>query len=84
MIRSTTVALAGLCLLGPAAAQAAPPELATSNRLPDRRYVAAAERAQIEGFQDGRFYANGWHITGRDGRHLDAAAEAPRRCLVRH
>jgi hypothetical protein len=67
MIRSTTVALAGLCLLGPAAAQAAPPELGTSNRLPDRRYVAAAERAQIEGFQDGRFYANGWHITGEMG-----------------
>src|SRR5215211_7613005 len=67
MIRCTTVALAGLCLLGPAAAQAAPPELGTSNRLPDRRYVAAAERAQIEGFQDGRFYANGWHITGEMG-----------------
>src|SRR5215211_7737459 len=67
MIRCTTVALAGLCLLGPAAAQAAPPELGTSNRLPDRRYVSAAERAQIEGFQDGRFYANGWHITGEMG-----------------
>ena len=28
---------------------------------------SAAERAQIEGFQDGRFYANGWHITGEMG-----------------
>ncbi len=35
MIRSTIVVLAGLCLFGPAAAQAA--ELSTSDRLPDRR-----------------------------------------------
>ena len=62
-------ALAGLILAATSAtaAQAASPELSTSDRLADRRYVAAAERAQVEGFQDGRFYANGWHITGEMG-----------------
>ena len=60
--------LAGLALAATTATTAqAAPELSTSDRLPDRRYVSAAERAQIEGFQDGRFYANGWHITGEMG-----------------
>ena len=48
------------------AAQAAP-ELGVSDRLPDRRYVASGDRAYAVGFQDGRFYANGWHITGEMG-----------------
>jgi hypothetical protein len=58
--------VAGAILLAPATAIAAP-ELSTSDRLKDRRYVAASERAQIEGFENGRFYANGWHITGEMG-----------------
>ena len=32
-----------------------------------RREVAAGTRAYSVGFQDGRFYANGWHITGEMG-----------------
>jgi hypothetical protein len=48
-------------------AQAAPPELSTNTRLQDRREVAAGQRSYVEGFQDGRFYANGWHITGEMG-----------------
>ncbi len=62
--------LAGLVLAsitGPAAAQAATPELSTSHRLQDRRYAATSERTRILGFEDGRFYANGWHIAGEMG-----------------
>jgi hypothetical protein len=62
--------LAGLALAtitGPAAAQAATPELSTSHRLQDRRYAATSERTRILGFEDGRFYANGWHIAGEMG-----------------
>ena len=53
-------------LLAPSAAAAAP-ELSIADRLQDRRYAAAGERARIIGFQDGRFYANGWHIAGEMG-----------------
>ena len=42
-------------------------ELSVSERLQDRREVAAGTRAQVLGFEDGRFYANGWHITGEMG-----------------
>jgi hypothetical protein len=69
-LRLTRAVAAGLVLaatIGPAAAQAAPPELSISDRLQDRRYAAAGERARIIGFQDGRFYANGWHIAGEMG-----------------
>jgi hypothetical protein len=52
-------------LLASTAAQAA--ELSTSDRLGDRREVAAGTRAYAIGFEDGRFYANGWHITGEMG-----------------
>ncbi len=38
-----------------------------SSRLADRREVAAGTRAYSIGFEDGRFYANGWHITGEMG-----------------
>jgi hypothetical protein len=60
---------AGLVLAAtaPAAAQAAAPELSITDRLQDRRYTAAGERTRIIGFQDGRFYANGWHIAGEMG-----------------
>ena len=50
----------------PAAAQA-DTELSVGDRLKDRREVAAGTRAYSVGFQDGRFYANGWHITGEMG-----------------
>jgi hypothetical protein len=50
-----------------AAAPAATPELSTDNRLQDRREIAAGQRSYVEGFQDGRFYANGWHTTGEMG-----------------
>jgi hypothetical protein len=55
-----------LTLLSGTAAQAAT-ELSTSDRLQDRREVAAGTRAYAIGFEDGRFYANGWHITGEMG-----------------
>jgi hypothetical protein len=54
-------------LIGAGAAQAATPELSTSNRLQDRREVAAGQRSYAVGFEDGRFYANGWHSTGEMG-----------------
>src|SRR6478672_3013877 len=42
-------------------------ELSVSTRLADRREVSAGTRAYSIGFEDGRFYANGWHITGEMG-----------------
>jgi hypothetical protein len=54
-------------LLTGGSAQAATPELSTTSRLQDRREVAAGTRAYSIGFEDGRFYANGWHITGEMG-----------------
>jgi hypothetical protein len=42
-------------------------ELSVGSRLADRREVAAGTRAYAIGFEDGRFYANGWHITGEMG-----------------
>ena len=68
MLRRRFIALLVACLTlaGAAGAQAAP-ELAVSDRLQDRRYLASSERAYAVGFEDGRFYANGWHITGEMG-----------------
>ena len=59
---------ATLCaaMRAPATAGAAP-ELSVGDRLEDRREVTAGTRAYSVGFQDGRFYANGWHITGEMG-----------------
>jgi hypothetical protein len=54
-------------LIGASAAQAASSELSTSNRLQDRREVAAGQRSYAVGFEDGRWYANGWHTTGEMG-----------------
>ncbi|MEO5981349.1 MAG: hypothetical protein ABIQ13_03425 [Pedococcus sp.] len=48
-------------------AAAADDELSVSTRLADRREVSAGTRAYSLGFEDGRFYANGWHITGEMG-----------------
>ncbi|HEY2318403.1 MAG TPA: hypothetical protein VGH67_08905 [Solirubrobacteraceae bacterium] len=52
---------------GFACAQAGAAELSTTNRLQDRREVAAGQRSYAEGFENGRFYANGWHTTGEMG-----------------
>jgi hypothetical protein len=49
------------------AAQAAASELSVTSQLQDRREVAAGRRAYSIGFENGRFYANGWHITGEMG-----------------
>ena len=43
------------------------PQVSVSTRLADRREVDAGTRAYSIGFEDGRFYANGWHITGEMG-----------------
>ena len=50
----------------PSAASASP-ELSTSDQLNTRRYVAAGDRAYVMAFQDARFYAQGWHVTGEMG-----------------
>jgi hypothetical protein len=42
-------------------------ELSVTSRLQDRREAASGTRAYSIGFEDGRFYANGWHITGEMG-----------------
>jgi hypothetical protein len=65
--RRSVVAGIALAALAAGPAQAAAPELSVSQRLQDRREVAAGTRAQVLGFEDGRFYANGWHITGEMG-----------------
>jgi hypothetical protein len=58
----------GLALAALAAGPAqAADELSETQRLQDRREVAAGTRAQVLGFQDGRFYANGWHTLGEMG-----------------
>ena len=64
--RAVAVGIVLAAVIGPAAAQAAP-ELSVSDRLQDRRALASGDRAYSVGFQDGRFYANGWHITGEMG-----------------
>jgi hypothetical protein len=64
--RAVTLAVAS-ALASCATAQAATPELSATTRLQDRREVAAGQRSYAEGFQDGRFYANGWHSTGEMG-----------------
>src|SRR3954462_12679869 len=58
------VALAATMTSGVAMAA---PELSTRDQLKTRRYVAAGDRAYVSGFEDGRFYAQGWHISGEMG-----------------
>src|SRR3954451_12838433 len=58
------VALAATMTSGVAMAA---PELSTRDQLKTRRYVAAGDRAYVMGFEDGRFYAQGWHVTGEMG-----------------
>ncbi len=64
--RSVVLGLAVLAL-SCTTARAATPEVSTGNRLQDRREVTAGQRSYSVGFEDGRFYANGWHITGEMG-----------------
>ena len=66
MRRFIALGVAVVLLAVPAAASAAP-ELSTSDQLNTRRYVSAGDRAYVMGFQDGRFYAQGWHVTGEMG-----------------
>ncbi|MEA2296666.1 MAG: hypothetical protein QOE86_4305 [Solirubrobacteraceae bacterium] len=68
-MRRTRVLAAGItaALLSASAAQAAAPEVSTTQRLQDRREVASGQRSYIAGFEDGAFYPNGWHITGEMG-----------------
>ncbi|HYZ28429.1 MAG TPA: hypothetical protein VE570_05175 [Thermoleophilaceae bacterium] len=56
-----------IALLAAPSAASASPELSTSDQLNTRRYVAAGDRAYVMGFEDGRFYGQGWHITGEMG-----------------
>ena len=63
----TRSVVVGIALVALAAGPAQAAELSVSERLQDRREVAAGTRAQVLGFEDGRFYANGWHITGEMG-----------------
>src|SRR5689334_24722482 len=64
--RGVMLGMAVALVTGPAAS-AATREVSTSDRLKDRREVASGDRAYSVGFEDGRFYANGWHITGEMG-----------------
>jgi len=65
--RRKALPLAGAIVVLAAPAQAATPELSTTDQLQARRYVAAGDRAYTVGFQDGKFYAQGWHVTGEMG-----------------
>jgi hypothetical protein len=64
--RNALVLGVSMTLLTGTAARAAD-EVSTSDRLQDRREIASGTRAYSVGFEDGRFYANGWHITGEMG-----------------
>jgi len=68
VLLSALVLLAGAL---PASAQTASstgsPELSTSDRLEDRRYVVTGKRAYTVGTQDGRFPAMGFHTRGEMG-----------------
>src|SRR5215203_4842183 len=69
-MRVSRAAVAGLVLaaaITTGAAQAATPELSVSDNLEKRRYVANGDRAYAVGFEDGRYYAQGWHIRGEMG-----------------
>jgi hypothetical protein len=66
-VRAAVTAASAIVLVAASAARGATPELSVSTRLQDRREVAAGQRAYSVGFEDGRFYANGWHISGEMG-----------------
>jgi hypothetical protein len=54
-------------VLAPGVAQAATPELSVADNLGHRRYVAIGDRSYVTGFEDARYYAQGWHIRGEMG-----------------
>ena len=82
VLRKTLIAVGPGC--SPAARpRRAAPELSTSDRLDDRRYVATGTRAYVGGHRGRPLPGDGLPHARRDGRHLDAAAEAARRALVR-
>jgi hypothetical protein len=68
-VRIVRVIAAGIVLAVTTGAgvAAAAPELSTSDQLKTRRYVSAGDRAYVMGFEDGGFYAQGWHISGEMG-----------------
>jgi glycogen debranching enzyme len=72
--RRVVAVLAGACALAlsAAVALASPPNpggptLSTSDKLGQKRYVAAGDRAYVIGAEDGRFPPMGWHIRGEMG-----------------
>ena len=65
--RNALVLGVGATLMTGGVARAASNELSVSSQLQDRREVTSGTRAYAVGFEDGRFYANGWHITGEMG-----------------
>jgi hypothetical protein len=65
--RSKLIVVAAALLAALAGPAEAAPTLSTSDRLDDRRYVVAGERAYVVGSQAGRFPAAGWHIRGEMG-----------------
>src|SRR4051812_46377029 len=67
LLVSLAPSLTAASAAGSAGTATARPELSVTSRLADRREVAAGTRASSIGFEDGRFYANGWHITGEMG-----------------
>jgi glycogen debranching enzyme len=67
---SISVAACALFLIATVAgAQPNPdgPTLSTTERLAEKRYVAAGDRAYVIGSEDGRFPPMGWHIRGEMG-----------------
>jgi hypothetical protein len=65
--RNALVLGVGATLMTGGVAHATSNELSVSSQLQDRREVTSGTRAYAVGFEDGRFYANGWHITGEMG-----------------
>jgi hypothetical protein len=66
-LRKLIAVAASLAVLAGAGAAQAAATLSTSDRLGDRRYVAAGERAYVVGSEAGGFPAAGWHIRGEMG-----------------
>ena len=58
---------AGIAMVALTGGVASATTLSVTSRLQDRREVASGPRAYAIGFENGRFYANGWHITGEMG-----------------
>ena len=81
MMRAFSLALVIATL--PAGAAQAATEISTSDRLQDRREVAAGDRAYAGGLPGRRLVRQRLAHHRRDGRHLGASAQARGRRLVR-